>query len=430
MGIETCVFEIVKFLNCMFEVYLVYYFLESIFQIFEDRKYIRYAEIVLAAMLIYGINRLRIPWLNLSGVLVVDIMLGWMIYRKQLKILIPYTTIGVIILAATEFVFHYLYRVLEVNIEAFDVKRMLLLMIQNVFRYMLIEMLRQNKSELWQHGKKVNEYVKYLFLLPVATIILLNGIIYIGHEPMGYLLICVGGVLLVLSNISSFIITEKSLKSIEEAKEAKELALKTQLEQRHYQRIEEINHEYARYAHEIRKAVRTVQELAKKEDNESIDKITTQLLASTEKLKKKIYCEDKVMNAILIERQRIAAEKRVSYSVQIQSGIDFSFIGEMEKIVLFGNLLDNAIEAASTVEEGYVMVDFYMGNQALMVLRIENNYGTKPEKKHGKFITIKKERGHGHGLNNVQAVAEKYSGGIYTEEEGDAFITVLTLSNR
>lgn len=45
-------------------------------------------------------------------------------------------------------------------------------------------------------------------------------------------------------------------------RQAENTLLKSQLERLHFERIEELNQGYAAYAHEIKKAARTVQQLA------------------------------------------------------------------------------------------------------------------------------------------------------------------------
>ena len=113
----------------------------------------------------------------------------------------------------------------------------------------------------------------------------------------------------------------------------------------------------------------------------------------------------------------------------MQVGIDFGFIEETDRIVLLGNLLDNAVEGATKATDGYVRVDIYMGNNALLIMRIENNHNTKLKKKGSEYMTIKQEKGHGYGLKNVRACMEKYGGNLFLEEQDGTFLAILIVSN-
>lgn len=429
MKFEQNVYEVVKYLNCIFEVFLFYYFLESLFPVYEERKRYIVLEIAAAASIIYGVNMWGIPSGNLIAFFLIYACLAWLLFHKNLKVVLPYIVLCIVLLAATEFVFHYIYRLTGVVYQEVGIKRSLLLFIQGVFRFLIIEQLRKNDSEVWKKGENIQEYLKWLFLLPIATIILLNGVMYEDRFPLGYGLICLGGTLLIVSNIGGFFIIEKILEVISSVNEAKLIIMKTQLEQKHYQRIEEINQEYAKYTHEVRKVARMVQQLAEQGNQREISRVVSKIQKKGATFSDKVYCSDVLLNAMLLERQKTAEQRHIEFSVQMQPGLDYSFIDEFDRIVLFGNLLDNAIEAASKTEHGYILVDSYMGNGALLIFRVENNFKVLLKKKEFEYLSTKKEKGHGYGLKNVKETAEKYGGILHLEEENSNFIAVLTVSN-
>ena len=429
MEFEQSIYEIVKYLNCVFEVFLYYYFFESLFSLYEERKKRIIIEIIVAASIIYVINKFQIPSCNLLSALLVFSCFSWFVFHKCPRTTLPYIVLFIVIFSLTEFIFYYIYCLTGIDYQEPGINRILLLFLQGVFRFLIIEILRRNNSELWAKGESVRKYLKLLFILPIATIILLNGVLYVERFQLGYGLICIGGILLIVSNIGGFFIVAKTLETINSMNEAKLAIIKTELEKNHYQRIEEINQEYAKYAHEIRKAVRTVQQLAELGNHREIRQVALQLQKSGAAFSNKVYCSDVLVNSILLERQKIAEQRNIDFSVQIQPGIDYSFIEELDRIILFGNLLDNAIETASKTKKGYIMIDFYMGNQSLLIFRVENNFETLPKKKGFEYLSTKKEKGHGYGIKNVKEAAEKYGGILYLEEEKGNFIAVLMLSN-
>ena len=429
MRVEQIIYELIKYLNCVFEVFLYYYFFESLFSLYEERKNYIVTEIIIAASIIYVINIFQIPLGNLLSALLIFVCFSWLLFHKSPRNTLPYIVLFIVIFSLIEFIFHYIYRLTGIDYQEPGIKRVLLLLVQGVFRFLIVEILRKNNGEIWAKGESICDYLKLLFILPIATIILLNGVLYVEHFPLGYGLICLGGILLIVSNIGGFFIVGKILEVINSMNEAKLTIIKTELEKNHYQRIEEINQEYAKYAHEIRKAARTVQQLAEQGENREISQIAVQLQKSGAAFSNKIYCSDVLVNAILLERHKIAEQRNVEFSVQIQPGIDYSFIDELDRIILFGNLFDNAIEAASKTKKGYMRIDIYMGNQTLIICRVENNFTMLPKKKGFEYLSTKKEKGHGYGIKNVKEVAEKYGGILNLEEEQPRFVAVLVLSN-
>lgn len=426
---EQGIYEAIKYLNCLFEVFLIYYFLESLFPIYEERKCVRIAEIAAGGLILYGINRLGIPEWNLIGVFLVDSCLAWLLFHRGLRATVPYIVLCVVILSLTEFIFHYIYRLTGIDYKEPGIKRIIMLLVQDIFRFLLFELLRKNNSRVWQQQKQVKGYWRFLFLLPISTILLLNGIVYFENFPIGYCFICLGGILLILSNVGGFFIVEKILEVMGSLREIEQGALKTELEQKHYQKMEQINEEYAQYVHDIRKTARVVQQLAEQGNHEEICRIAFQLQGNDQLISSKLYCTDKIVNAILLDREKTAEQENVSFDIKIQPGLDVTFLEELDRIILFGNLLDNAIEAASKMEQGYVKVDIYMGNRAMLVCRIENNFKILPKKRTQEYLSNKEGFGHGYGLKNVRRTAEKYHGSLYLEEQGQIFVAVLTLSN-
>lgn len=429
MTFETTIYELLKYLNCIFEVFLFYYFLESLFPMYEDRKLVRAIDMTMIASVLYAVNGLEIPAFNLTMAFFGFACLAWLIFHKSLRAILPYSMLCVIILASLEVVFVYVYHLIGVDRQEPDMRRIMMLLLQGVIRFFIVVMLRKNNSDVWNHGQAVNGYLKYLYVLPAATVILLNGILYFREFPWGYILISVGGIFLILSNIVEFFIIEKIMEVMDNMRGVENALLKSRLERWHFERIEALNQEYAIYAHEIRKMARTVEQLAEQGNQEEICKIAKHLQENNNWVSSKVYCVDKIINAVLLERKKMAEEQKIQFDAEVQVGIDFGFIEETDRIVLLGNLLDNAVEGATKATDGYVRVDIYMGNNALLIMRIENNHNTKLKKKGSEYMTIKQEKGHGYGLKNVRACVEKYGGNLFLEEQDGTFLAILIVSN-
>lgn len=418
----------VMYLNCVFELFLLYNLLEVIYRAYDDRKRIRFMEIIGCSMIIFLINCINVPTINLFCVPLIYLFFVWLMFRIELKYIFFYVLFYYAILAVTEFTFIHIYTLLEIDVSKADFSMILFLFIQKIFEFAVVQMIKKLHQGPYESGSF--QYLRCLFMLPIASLVLLNGFLLSEQSSFGYLLICVGGVLLIISIVIGFSTVEKLLKAEGAARDAELLALKTKLERSHYQRIEEINQDYAEYLHEMNRIIRIMEQLACTDDNVVIKGTVEKVSQMGRSTLKQCYINDQITNAIFIEREKNAMDKGLNYQVDIQSGIDVSFIDDLDKISMFGNLLDNALEAAEGCKEGYVFVSLYKGNEALVILRIENNFKIKPHKIGEKYFTTKrKKRKHGFGIKKAEELSEKYGGILKCYEEGDTFLAVLMLSN-
>ena len=139
-----------------------------------------------------------------------------------------------------------------------------------------------------------------------------------------------------------------------------------------------------------------------------------------------IYSANPVVNAILKVKSIKAKEKEIPMQVTTllpqRVSVD---IGDMG--VLYGNLLDNAIEAAMAVEQEkrYVHVESKF-QEGRLLLSIKNS---KPSGTSSCQQTSKKDKiKHGRGIRSVRKVAEKYGGELLLKDQGEHFEAVLLLN--
>lgn len=131
------------------------------------------------------------------------------------------------------------------------------------------------------------------------------------------------------------------------------------------------------------------------------------------------YTNNPILNVILNDKKKIAVLRDISFKLDIGI-VDLSFMEPIEVTTIFGNLLDNAMEACETVEKNkYIIIKLDKYND-FIVIKISNS--TMPiEKWHlGKPVS-KKGRNHGIGLLNVENVIKKYHGSMVLEEHDEEF---------
>lgn len=417
----------IMYLNCVFEIYLLFNFLLGLFPVREEHKGIRLLKAIFCITLIFMINGFQLPWVNLILVPIIFFVFVWLTFRLELKYALLYVVFYYVVMAMAEFAVSYLYKLLEIDSTKAELGRIMILIMQDLFQFFVIELVKRKHHLPYQIDSF--QYLKSLFILSLTSLILINGfLVSATHDTIGYLLICIGGILLIFSNMVNFSIVETLLNALNDAKDKEILSLKTHLEQQHYLSLQELNEDYARYIHEMERLQRTMKQLVCTDDNEKVKSLFDDVNINRKPIRK-IYSSDLIMNAILIEREKVAENNGINYNLDIQPGINLKFINDMDKITMFGNLLDNAMEAAGR-EDGYVSVSLYMGNDSMILFRVENNFKFKPRKNGKDYLTIKStKKDHGFGLKLVKDLSEKYGGRLNVKENETTFIATLMLSN-
>ncbi len=112
--------------------------------------------------------------------------------------------------------------------------------------------------------------------------------------------------------------------------------------------------------------------------------------------------------------------KQLRIDLQVQSDLDENPIGEADFVVLLGNLLDNAIEAAEKCRPESRMIKLHLSKvNHMFLLLLENSNVVMPVRKKEKFVSSKKESEfHGYGVESIKYITEKYDGEVeFTYDE-------------
>ena len=110
--------------------------------------------------------------------------------------------------------------------------------------------------------------------------------------------------------------------------------------------------------------------------------------------------------------------------------LDFMDIADIS--VLFGNALDNAIEAAGQIPEAEQrLIDLSVReHKGFLRIRVRNRYAGNIKMRNGIPVTTKGDtRNHGYGIKSITATAEKYGGSV-TLEARDGWFELRVLIPR
>ena len=129
---------------------------------------------------------------------------------------------------------------------------------------------------------------------------------------------------------------------------------------------------------------------------------------------------------ILNSKNAIMQEKGISVKFILQSDLDI--ISEYDLTVIFGNLLDNAIEAQEHVEDKRIIVEI-REDKDFYYIRIKNHYDPARIIKTNEVFKTSKENKeqHGYGLKNVEECVKRYHGIFKQETDDYYFISMISI---
>lgn len=143
-----------------------------------------------------------------------------------------------------------------------------------------------------------------------------------------------------------------------------------------------------------------------------------------------IHTGNDFLDIIIRDKAEKAREKQIDFSAFIDfSGVDF--IEPLDISTLFGNGIDNAIEASEKLpQEQRVILVKASKVQDFVSILIENNC---TDEVHADGYTTKADKFlHGFGISNMKKAAEKYGGTCTTTQKNGKFILkiLLPVSNK
>lgn len=177
-----------------------------------------------------------------------------------------------------------------------------------------------------------------------------------------------------------------------------------------YQQLNEHYREYRCLVHDEKYMINFIEESLKSGDLEEIQQL---LCRYKEKFVKKDY-----WTGISIVDRAITMEKRKMDELDIDFCLNAEvmdiIVDDMDFIILFENLINNAIEAASKCKEKR-KIELTMKNvNDTLIFKLWNSNSKLPNRKGKKFLTDKMDTaGHGWGIESVKHIVEKYNGSVH-----------------
>ena len=302
--------------------------------------------------------------------------------------------------------------------------------VMELFRAVLVEVFCHIKKGKVLHISAMPREVFYILaLIPLASLVGCFLLIEVVQEQLsartGVLCICIIFTI-ILTDYMVFLMMENYTDMAEKRHEEEMLLSEISYQDEYYKDMERYQEEIQDIKHDMKNRLGTLYDAAGEGDSSMMMAALEEMLDDISFAEDIMYSANPVLNSILKIKAAKAKEKGID--VRIHAFIPKKISVETGDMgVLYGNLLDNAIEACCFVKQEGRFIEFDTKYQEGNLFVLIKNSKTGKENK--EMATTKKDkRKHGRGVRAVQRVAEKYGGNLILKDWGSMFEAKLLLT--
>ncbi len=420
----------VRLLNNIFGLCIYWRFLEVFLG--KRKTSVEFTVVLLAVCEAAGsaVNQMGINWLNFT---VLAVILGIFICQYQgkisAKVIAVLLYMGLMVVA--EPAGYVIYRMFEFDfIRDADVAYYFIAFAVVLFRAVMVEIFCRIKTGKRLRVSAIPKEVAYmLILIPSASLVCCFLLMEVAEELMSVrtVILCICIVFAIaVTNYVVFLMIE-NYTDIEERRYEEELVLsEVAYQNEYYEDMEKYQEQIQDIRHDMKNRLAALYDAAEEGDSGVVMAALEEMLEDISLTEDIIYSANPVLNSILQLKAAKAKESSIKTDIQVFIPKRLSIeTGDMG--VLYGNLLDNAIEACRQIRQEERHLDLETKYQEGNLLILVRN--SKTGKENRRLATTKTDKKkHGRGIRAVRRVAEKYGGTLLLEDQGNVFEAKLLLT--
>lgn len=198
----------------------------------------------------------------------------------------------------------------------------------------------------------------------------------------------------------------------------------------YYKKFGECIEETRKGEHDLRHHLNTVLGLIQQRNDEKAESYISELLGDRLSIGDILHCGNDAVNAILGYYANICKLEGINFTIKTIVPEDLE-IDETDLCVVFGNVLENALEACRCITAGEQFIKLssqFIGNKLYIV--VDNPFSGEIRLKNGVYLSQKRDAESGIGIISVLAIAKKYDGDARFEQADQLFRVSVVLANK
>lgn len=263
-----------------------------------------------------------------------------------------------------------------------------------------------------------------LFLIPIFSLFSMMTMLITGnsfYNRYGYGILIVHVALTLVVNFYCLYLYYDISRNQEMKRELSFARRQNEIVYKYYAAMEQRILNSRKIIHDMRNHINAIEQLYASGDYEKGTSYANDLRELLDRLGLKSYTSNRMLNMILNDKMTRALALGIKESISIDT-MDIDFIKDLDITTIFSNLLDNAIDAAREVPEGFIEMKSVCFNDMLTI------YIKNPVKLdfHVPMPGISTKPGHkGLGLSNVARAMQNYRGELSTSVKDGIFCASL-----
>ncbi|MCC8050461.1 MAG: GHKL domain-containing protein [Clostridiales bacterium] len=274
----------------------------------------------------------------------------------------------------------------------------------------------------------------YIAATPVISIYIMYTFLTLRKEcdlsPVLYSLIAGSAILLLVLNILTWEIYNYNTRRNAEFMELQLLHQKESDTLDYYKMLIQQNENQNQLIHDTKKHLQSIAILNHKGEQEKITAYVDSILNSSALKVSARICSNEFLNAVLCRYVGTCQQMGIDFRADIRNK-SIDFLKEDDITSLFCNLLDNAVEAASYMQDGIIELSSYrQESTSFAVVTLANSCRKNPLKENDQLASKKPNKlKHGYGLKIIRRIVNDYEGEIqhYYSDEEHFFHTIIIL---
>lgn len=192
----------------------------------------------------------------------------------------------------------------------------------------------------------------------------------------------------------------------------------------HYQEAQRLWNEVRKYNHDFNRHIELLTAFLLEKDYEKALDYLNKIHPYSSSVRSNFKFGNQELDCLI--NMKLSALEDVNVVCKGAAAVNLNFIQDVDLVCLFGNILDNAIEAVQKADEKRIELLFNIYNSSQIIICRNTIQGSVME--HNRNLqTTKPNDGHAHGYGNmiVAQIVEKYGGYLDYFEEDNMFVVQI-----
>lgn len=416
MSLES--YDIVYILGNLFMAYVIYHYMYVFYSFCKVSRWIeRFCYIGYFVGVTLTHTFLEIPIIVLVANLVFITLLT-LLYDGNIKKSLLSTAIMCFSLTLIETIIAFITSTLQLNmLVPFEYESEIGVVLIRLFSFAFVMCVKGFKNVNKESILPVSYWVS-LVVIPVGTVFMLFAIYMDEDLPRTITLICLCCAFLV--NIVSFYLYDKISGLMRE-----QMARRVTEEQNHFyeyqvRMMKDTLDSIRMLRHDMKNKLSALYTMAQKGQDEELIAHLEELTDVCNKTKEYAHSGNITIDSIINYKLQKAEEKRIKVTADIIVPMELT-VPTFDIAVVLGNLLDNAIEAVTYVEDRWIDIRAKY-TKGRLIIEINNSYdGTLLRTPEGIVSRKEDKENHSMGIKSVEMTLEKYDGALQITQDGAKF---------